>query len=112
MRTFILSIIVLLTVSALAITNAVIFCNKSAELITALESLPEKYNEQEIDQIIDLWLKNESFFNLTVNHNVTDKIEEALYHLKVAGDNSTVDIILIMLDDMKRSSLLSIDRIM
>lgn len=115
MKTFILSLSVFIIIGILATTNAVILNDKATELITALEALPETPDGQEANEIIDLWFKNERWFNLTVSHTVTDKIEENLYCLKNAGDSHSLltsrDVLLVLMKDMKDSSSISLDRI-
>ena len=115
MKTFILSLSVFAVISILATANAVILNDKVGEMITALEALPENPDGQKANMIIDLWYKNEEWFNLTVSHTVTDKIEENLYCLKNAPDSSSLlttrDVLLVLLKDMKDSSSISLDRI-
>ena len=116
MKTFILSLAIFFAIALLATLNAVTLNDRATELITALEALPDIPDGQKANEIIDLWYKNEWCFNLTVNHTVTDKIEENLYCLKNAGDThsllATRDVLLVLLRDMKDSSSISLDRIL
>lgn len=116
MKNFIISLSVFLIIGILATTNAVIFNEKTTELITALEALPAEPDKDKVQKIIELWYDHERCFNLTANHTTTDKIEEMLYCLKNAGDthafHTSRDTLLVLLRDMKESSSISIDRIL
>lgn len=116
MRVFLTSILIFLTVVSLTATNAVTFCERSAEIITALEELPEKTDGQHADHILNLWNRHKDFFNLTTSHTTTDKIEAEMCFLRNAVSTEELiasrDALLVLLKDMKEAAGFSIDRIL
>jgi hypothetical protein len=116
MKNFIISLSVFLLIGILSTTNAVILDRKATEMITALEALPVTPDRNKADEIIDLWYRHEACFNLTVNHTITDRMEEFLCCLKNAEDSHSLltarDTLIVLLRDMKDSSSVSMDRIL
>ncbi len=115
MKTFLLSILIFITIFILATANAVTFCKRSAEIITALETLPDTPTEQHKDHILNLWKENKRFFNLTTSHAATDKIDAEMCILKNANSADELmtcrDILMTLLIDMKDSASVSLNGI-
>ena len=111
-----ISILIFLLVCALATANAVTFCERSAEIITALEELPENADGQQADHILNLWNRHKGFFNLTTSHTTTDKIEAELCILRSTVRKEDLiasrDTLIVLLKDMKEAATFSIGRIL
>lgn len=115
MKVFICSITVFALICILVTINSVVLCNYAADLIEYTKNLPEEPDSDSADRLIDLWIRYEKIFNITVSHTVTDQIELVLSDIRCSTDpalyKSKCATLLILLQDMKETATFSLNRI-
>ena len=115
MKTFVISITIFIILCTFVTFNAKYVCVRADMLIEKTKNLPKEPDSALSGEIINLWFEYKEVFNITVNHTVTDQIEIVLCNLQNASDEKSLanarDTVLILLEDMKNSSSLSLDRI-
>ena len=116
MKIFISSLIIFGLLCTFISINAVTFQAMVDELLDAIKNLPQEPDRILTGEIIDLWFKYEDYFNLTVNHNVTDQIEVTMFNLLYAADENNYaalrQTLTVLLTDLKNSASVTLDRIL
>ena len=86
MKIFVCSLIIFGLLCAFISIYNVIFQERADMILDAIKNLPQESDRILTGEIIDLWFKYEDYFNLTVNHNVTDQVEVTMFNLLYAAE--------------------------
>ena len=87
MKAFVISLIVLLFIFALTITNAIYVNNVTDFLIDSAKRLD--ITSGSVDEYIENWEQAQSFIKISSSHKETHRIDEALKELKIAASHGT-----------------------
>ncbi|MBP3495197.1 MAG: DUF4363 family protein [Clostridia bacterium] len=90
MKAFVISLIILIAIMALTVTNAIYINNKSEDF-HALASLLTPETNSEFFVLYDEWKKAEGIFSITISHKDIDNLNIALSVLKQKYENKEDD---------------------